>query len=401
MKQWSVATFLALILSSFVFTGFQCGSAEETSAKLYMQRKEWRSAETALAKETEKNPANAEAWYMLGQSRLRRGEGYGEAGAFDSMKILFTSMSGAYGKAQELTKEYDATISSERLYGWQKSVNYGVILYNKSVSASKDSASMLRQKAIIAYEAAIIVEPDSLLAYKNAAVALRAEGRVDDEISFLKRARERRSDPDVSAQIIQYYLDKAEESGAKGDSTKAKELYATALTELSGARKADPDNTQLMDAMINIYIKLGKAAEAVPLMQEALNKDPNNKIYHYNLGVLLIGADKLAESIEHFDAAIKIDPAYDIAMQNAGVAQMKWGDKLKTKALADAEAKKTKLDKSYQDHFKAAAVYFETLVAMKPQELNYLDLLISAYANAGDIKKAEEWARKADGLRKK
>jgi tetratricopeptide (TPR) repeat protein len=401
MKHWPIIVLLSVIVSSLLFTGFQCGSAEETSAKLYMQRKEWRSAETALAKETEKNPSNAEAWYMLGQSRLRRGEGYGEAGNYDSMKILFTSMTDAYRKAQELSKEYDATITSERLYGWQKSINYGVTLYNKSVAASKDSAGMLRQKAIVAYEAAIAVEPDSLLAYKNAAVALRADGRTEEEISYLKKARARKNDPDVSAQIIQYYLDKAEEASAKGDSATAKSLYATSLTELAEARKADPGNTQLMDAMINIYIKLGKAAEAVPLMQEALDKDPNNKVYHYNLGVLLIGADKLPEAIGHFDAAIKIDPAYDIAYQNAGVAQMKWGDKLKTKAQEEAEAKKTKVDKSYQEHFKAAAVYFEKLVEMKPQELNYYDLLVSAYANGGDIKKAEEWAKKADVLRKK
>ena len=42
----------------------------------------------------------------------------------------------------------------------------------------------------------------------------------------------------------------------------------------------------------------------------------------------------------------------------------------------------------------------ETIVAMKPQQLNYYDLLVSAYANAGDIKKAEEAAKKADALRK-
>jgi tetratricopeptide (TPR) repeat protein len=400
MKQWSMVLFLAVIASSLMFQGFQCGSAESTSAKLYMQRKDWRSAESALAKETEKNPANAEAWHMLGQTRMYRGEIYGDQSAFDSMKIMFASMTDAYTKTQELTKEFDVTVNSERLYAWQKAINFGVNLYNKSVGASKDSASMLRGKAILAYEAAIVVQPDSLLAYKNAAVALRADGRTDEEISYLKRARERKSDPDVSAQIIQYYLDKAEEAGAKGDSVQSKQLYATALTELSSARKADPDNIQLMDAMINIYIKLGKASEAVPLMQEALNKDPNNKVYHYNIGVLLIGADKLPESIEHFDAAIKIDPNYEIAIQNAGIAQLKWGDKMKSKASSDAEDKKAKIDKSYQEHFKAAAAYFEKLVVMKPQQLNYYDLLVSAYANGGEIKKAEEWAKKADALRK-
>ena len=401
MKQWSIVCILAVILSSFFLTGFQCGSAEETSAKLYIQRAQWREAEAALLKETEKNPANAEAWYMLGQTRLKRGEKAGDEGSYDTMKIFFTSMTEAYKKAKELSPDYVAKTNTEELYSWQKAINYGVNLYNKSVGASKDSASMLRQKAITAYETSIIIRPDSILAYKNAAVASHAEGRVDEEIAYLKEARKHKSDPDVSAQIIQYYLDKAEEANAKKETEKANGLYNTALVELSEARKADPGNTQLMDAMINLYIKLGKAADAVPLMEEALSKDPNNKLYHYNLGVLLIQADKLPESIAHFDAAIKIDPAYDIAIQNAGVAQMKWADKMKTKAVAESEDKKTKLDKSYQEHFKAAAVYFDKLVQLKPQDVNLYDLLISAYANGGDLKKAEEWAKKADVLRKK
>ncbi len=401
MKQWSIVFILAVILSSFFFTGFQCGSAEETSAKLYMQRSDWRNAETALLKETDKNPANAEAWYFLGQTRLKRGEIAGDQGSYDSMKILFSSMVEAYKKAKDLSPEYASKSNTEELYAWQKAINYGVNLYNKSVSASKDSASMLRTKAITAYETSIYIRPDSILAYKNAAVALHADGKIEEEIAMLKQARQHKSDPDVSSQIIQYYLDKAEEASAKKETEKANGLYATALTELSDARKADPANSQLMDAMINVYIKLGKASEAVPLMQQALDKDPNNKVYHYNLGVLLIQADKLPEAVEHFDAAIKIDPTYDIAYQNAGVAQMKWADKMKTKAVAESEDKKAKMDKSYQEHFKAAAVYFDKLVAMKPQDVNLYDLLISAYANGGELKKAEEWAKKADVLRKK
>lgn len=201
MNQWSKVLFLAVVVSSLFFQGFQCGSAESTSAKLYMQRKDWRSAEASLAKEVEKNPANAEAWHMLGQTRMYRGEIYGDMGQIDSMRMMFSSMSDAYAKSQEITKEFDAAINSERLYAWQKAINFGVIHYNKAVSASKDSASMLRGRAVVAYEAAITILPDSVLAYKNAAVALAADGRTEDQIAYLKKARTRKNDPDISAQI--------------------------------------------------------------------------------------------------------------------------------------------------------------------------------------------------------
>jgi hypothetical protein len=45
-------------------TGFQCGSAETTSAKLYMQQKNWAKAEESLLKELSKNEKNEEAQYL-------------------------------------------------------------------------------------------------------------------------------------------------------------------------------------------------------------------------------------------------------------------------------------------------------------------------------------------------
>ena len=55
---FTIVAVFVLLISVISFTGFQCSSAELTSAKLYMQRSDWESAERSLAKETEKNPNN-------------------------------------------------------------------------------------------------------------------------------------------------------------------------------------------------------------------------------------------------------------------------------------------------------------------------------------------------------
>ncbi len=400
MKQVSFTALIALILSSFLFTGYQCGSAEETSAKLYMSRNDWQNAEMVLLKEVQNNPLNAEAWYNLGFTRIKKGDIAAEVGNYDTMHTYFTLAVEAYKKANENSKEYETKINSDELFAWQKSLNAGVTLYNKSISASKDSASMLRKKAILAYETSITIRPDSLLGYKNAAVALHADGNTDEEIKYLIKAREKKSDSEVSAQIIQYYLDKAEAASNNKDAATANKNYDMALAELAAARKTDPENSTLLDAMVNIYIKLGKANEAIPLMQEALSKDPNNKLYHYNLGVLQMQANDYPKAIEHFEATLKADPNYDAALQNIAATYMKRGDERKKAAMAAAEAKKKDVDKSYLEDFKKAAEYLEKLIGIKPDNAELWDYLGSAYANAGDLKKAQEALKKADSLRK-
>ena len=72
MKQPTVLILIMLFLSALSFTGFQCGSAESTSAKLYIQRGDLEAAEASLKKEVDKNPANAEAWWLLGHTRVDR-----------------------------------------------------------------------------------------------------------------------------------------------------------------------------------------------------------------------------------------------------------------------------------------------------------------------------------------
>src|SRR5258708_12143431 len=83
---------LALIslgtLAIVALNGFQCGSAESTSAKLYMQRQDWAGAERVLLKEVANNPNNAEAWQMLGEVRRNLGNTKGMLEAYDKVASI-------------------------------------------------------------------------------------------------------------------------------------------------------------------------------------------------------------------------------------------------------------------------------------------------------------------------
>jgi tetratricopeptide (TPR) repeat protein len=399
MNRFSLfVTILVVLMISLILTGFQCGSSEMTSAKLYMNQKNYERADTALTKEITKNPDNAEAWYLLGRVSLERPD-----------RQDFQKMNECFNKALAATggKEFEKDIAPAKTYAWQQSINKGVLHYNRSVSLqqdpanpAKDSITIYRQLAIDQYKLAIMINPDSTLAYQNLAIAQQMLGKYDDAIGTYKEILKRKPSTEVQVSIINIYISKAQAAEEKKDETAAKESYENALTGLTDARKAEPNNQELLQSMIAIYMKTGRANEAMPFIREMVEKDPTNKLHQYNLGVLLMQTDNLPEAITHFDAALQADPSYDIALQNIAVAHMKLGDKGKKAAAAD-DSKKNNPDKSYMDHFKKAAEYFERLVALKSDNPDYYDYLASAYANAGNNKKAAEAVKKAESLRKK
>ena len=106
-----------LILCYILFTGFQCGSAEITTAKLAMQQKQWNKAEESLMRETAKNDKNDEAWFLLGQVRLELKK--------------YNEMNDAYTKALALSDAHKGDISRNRVAIWAQLYNDGIAQYNK------------------------------------------------------------------------------------------------------------------------------------------------------------------------------------------------------------------------------------------------------------------------------
>jgi len=389
MKNLTVLTLLLGIVFAFlVLTGFQCGSTEMTSAKLYIQRSDWPSAEKALAKEVEMNPKNAEAWYYLGFARMQ-------------MKKFEDALT-AFNQSLQAGNEFSAKVNEAKHFGWQQTLNNGVSKYNASLNTSKDSAEALRQQAIASYKLAIAYEPDSSVSYHRMAVAQLAEGNYDDEISYLKQGLDKKKDPEYYRMIINSYTQKGQDLDAKGNKQEAIANYENAISVLTDARKLDPNDADLLGMMINLYISAGRASDAKPSIREALEREPQNKVYQYDLGVLLMQSDSLDAALEHFQAALAVDSNYQEALRNAALAHMKKGERMKEVAGVKAGSKKdTEIDKSYQEEFKQSVWYLERLTSVKSDDPNLWDALATAYGNAGMYKDVKGALEKADALRKK
>ena len=389
MKQSLPITFLILAFVYFSMTGFQCGSAETTSAKLYMQQKQWQKAEESLLKEIAKNDKNEEAWYLLGQVRL-------EVKNYAGMNEAFT-------RALAISDAHRPEISRNRLALWAMMYNDGVAYYNKG---KEDPVNF--KKAIDDFEIAIAMSPDSSTTYYVAALAHFAQKDYKSAQSKLETALQKKADFADAARFLGqiHYMMAVEKAEAK-DSVGAATEFGEAMKGFEIAYRADPKTPENITNLIDVYERTKNSTKALQLTSEAVARDPNNKLFRYAYGVFLLKQEKFPDAIDAFKKAVELDPNYGDAIYNLGVANLNWGVSMKEEADKRSESEKkgkkgrdTKEETSYKDKFKAAIPYLEKSAEMRTDDAALWQQLGKVYAHLNMADKSKAAFEKFDKIMK-
>jgi len=371
------------------FAAFQCSSTEITSAKLYIQQKNLSKAKESLEKEVAKNPKSDEGYYLLGYVLGEQGD--------------IPAMISAFDKSLAISSKFSKDIDNSRKYYWQDSFNKGVGMFNRgSKATSPDTTKMFLNKAINSFKNSILCEPDSASTYKNLAYAYLNVGQKEDAVDALKKIISLDKSVDAYVMLGEIYfekgnnlLDKYATSKVAADSIEAMKQFEKTITLLEEGRKYHGDNSDILMILSNAYINSNKLDVAMSAFESGVKKDPNNKYYRYNYGVLLLGANKFDEAAAQFNKAIEIDPAYSNAFYNLGVTYLKWGTFMREKAV-----EKNDDDKSYLDKFKLALEPLKKYLEQNQQDFKIWDFLGKVYANLGMTKESEDAFNKADQFRK-
>lgn len=384
MKRLSLI-FSVMLIAVMVFSGYQCSSTELTSAKLYIQQKNMDKALDALKKEVEKNPKSDEGYYLMGYI-------YGEKEETDNMIK-------AYNSSLSISKKFEKDIEAAKRSYWANFFNRGVGLFNRAVSsANEDSSKMYFDRSIFAFEQAVIAEPDSPDTYKNIAFVYMNLQKLDEAIPPLKKLIELEKSVDGYKFLGEIYYNKGQmlqSNGTHSDSVEAKKLFASALEILEEGRKLFPDDGDILLFLANSYIAADKIDVAIDAFKSGVEKDPQNKFYRYNYGVLLLGANEYQKSTEQFKVALDIDPNYENAIYNMAVAYVKWGAILGK----EADDKGVESDES-KAKYREALPYLEKYVGIKTDDIAVWELLGKVYSVLGMIDDAQKAFDKADALRK-
>ena len=372
---------LAFLVLSMVFVGYQCGSTEITSAKLYIQQKNYDKAIEVLQKEVTKNPKSDEGYYLLGYVQ-------GEQGNFEGMVD-------SYDKSLAISKSFEKNINDSRKYFWAQAFNRGVSLYQRGVkSTDADSAKIYYDKSIADFNSALKIEPDSGDTYKNLAFVYLSKGDNEAAIEPLKQLIAREKALDGYKFLGEIYYVNGTNLKAQDKNDEAKAEYNKSIEVLEEGLKNYPDDPEMLVTLSTAYIGADRGTEAIDKYKKLVEAKPEDKNIRYNYGVLLLGADDFAGAETQFKKAIDLDPAYDNAIYNLGVTYLKWGTYLNKKS--DEEGK---VSDEYKAKYQSALPYLEKAVQMKDANAQTWELLGKVYSVLGMNDDATNAFKKADEMR--
>lgn len=153
---------------------------------------------------------------------------------------------------------------------------------------------------------------------------------------------------------------------------------------VSQARKENPNDTAVMLAEADLYLKLKDNASYSRVVNEILAKEPNNADLIYNLGVLAIDADKLDEATAKFNRVIEINPNYANAYVNLAAVKLRADEVLveKINNLSTSASDNKKYEQLRAERtklFQSILPLLEKAHALDPENDIVIDNLISVY----------------------
>jgi len=379
---------LGMLFIGIMFLGFQCASTELTSAKLYISQKNWDKALETLQAEVQKNPKSDEGYYLLGTV-------YSELEKTDEMIA-------AFDESLAISNKYEKSIKEYRTFQWANNFNRGVSLFQRGTKTTdKDSTTMYYNMAIDAYQKAIILEPDSAETYRNLAFAFLTSGKVEESVEPLKTLIDLEQAEEGYQYLgeVYYTLGANMMSGYQNtkdvaDSVKAMQYLENSITTLNDGLAKYPENSEMQVALTASYIAADKIDVAIISAEKLVEKDPINKVYRYNYGVLLLNVQEYAKAETQLLKAIELDPDYENAIYNIGVTYVKWGTAMNKEA-----EKQGIISEDYIKKYEAALPYLEKVVEKDPTNIAIWELLGKVYSVLGMNDDASNAFKKADELR--
>jgi tetratricopeptide (TPR) repeat protein len=206
------------------------------------------------------------------------------------------------GSVQETRKDYGAAQTSLKKAVELNKNNtdaYAKLCHVQAVSGSVDEAIATANNAVRdnPKEASFYILLGSL--YENKHDLEKAKSAYQSALQL------RRDDPTASNNLAYVLL----ETGGNAD---------LALQLAQTAEKALPGSSNVADTLGWAFYQKGVYQSAIDLFQEAIklaakNKEPDNPLYHYHLGLAYAKADQPALARQHLERVLKLDPKYSDA----------------------------------------------------------------------------------------
>lgn len=308
-----------------------CQSSALTSAKIYLQQKDFDSAEAQLKAAIMQEPQNAYAHFLLGTIYARKG-------AFEEMNASF-----------EEAVRLDPSKYKQDVERWRE--QYWVENYNRGVNLAQTHQI---PDAVEAFQRAVVIDSTRVDAFRNLGFCYYKLGDADRAISVYERAlKVAPEDPDVLTRVGLLLFNEKE--------------YERAIQYLTQASEADPTNVHVLSSLASAYERMKRLDDAVAQYQKAIEVQPTDENLRYNLGVALSEKEDYTGAAQAYEEALKIKPDDKDARFNLAIVYL-----LK---LDDADR---------------ALPHLQHMVEHDPENADAWEMLSIAYVKLNRVEEAEE-----------
>ncbi len=305
-----IMRFIILLVVALGIAFLACQSAEMTSAKVYIQQKDYPAALEQLKKAAKNEPDNADVFLTMGKL-------YAEMDSLDEMSEAFDT---ALELDSTMAEDIDVWRTEKRAVYFERGIEYGKQeKWERAIERTRTAVSVDptfidgwinlayfydqvedMANSYSAYRKAYELDPLNLEYAKTVAVREFSSGNAGEAEEILGKVIEE-GEPDVDIYLLQsrVYMQQGKTGEAEGVLNKAMEEF--------------PDNPDVFfDYATLLFSGKQDYEAAAEYFQKVVDLDPNNTDALYNLTVALYKAEKYEESAARGEKLVANDPQYTL-----------------------------------------------------------------------------------------
>ena len=308
-----------------------------------------------------KYPDNPEAWYLLGFLYGKKGDFKDMSEAFDKALSIDPNKTVSFNGAQIPVKD---AIERIRMQYFVENHNSGIKIYNKAIQTTDpQEKEKLLKEAAQKFLNAHYAYPSRTEPLQPLALAyLQLHDTTSAEKYFVETLKHNANNDTIISMVGDFYFQ-------IGKTDKAREMYTKALS-------INPKNVNALVQLGQLEAISGEWDKAVDHFNKAFELAPENKDLAFNIALSYYKLERYADAIPFLKKVIEKEPDNEQAYEMLGFCYIQ--------------------SKKYQE----AVTFLEGAVKQFPKSAFLWNYLAVAYANLGDVKKAEEANKKAQELEK-
>jgi tetratricopeptide (TPR) repeat protein len=171
---------------------------------------------------------------------------------------------------------------------------------------------------------------------------------------------------------------------------------------VADGRQKYPENEALLRAELQKFLETEQYDKALINLDQAIAKDPDNKLFYYIKGYILQTSMKDMEGARAaYALSISKDPEYLEPQYMTGLSYIDYANKLSEEMNAlplNATTKYKELKEKQEQAFKDALPFFEKAREISPDDMDTLNALKEVYYKLKMVEKAQDVQAKLDEL---